>query len=76
MKTIEKILTVLTKNLGLTIMLVLSIVLFAIFSDGLIRGIITAASAFMAYVSIVLLYKEYKHKSAPHSTPKKKRNKK
>ena len=62
MKTIEKILMVLAKNLGLTVVLALSIIMFAIFSDGLIRGAITAVSALMAYVSITLLYKEYKKK--------------
>jgi predicted Na+-dependent transporter len=76
MKTFEKILAVLAKNLGLTVVLALSIILFAIFSDGLIRGAITAVSALMAYVSIVLLYKEFKKQPVQRATTKKKTNKK
>lgn len=72
MKTFEKVLKVLARNLGLTVVLALSIILFAVFSDGLIRGAITAVSALMAYVSIVLLYKEYKKKPAPRKPAKKK----
>ena len=70
MKTLEKILSVLTKNLGYTIVLVLAIVLFAIFSDGLISGIITAVSALIAYACIVALYGEFK-KSSTRSGKKK-----
>jgi len=76
MKTMEKILAVLAKNLGLTVVFALSIILFAVFSDGLIRGAITAVSALMAYVSIVLLYKEFKKTSAPRTPAKKKARKK
>jgi uncharacterized membrane protein YjfL (UPF0719 family) len=60
MKTLNRILGVMTKNLGYTIILLISIALFAIFSDGLLWGLITAASALIAYVCIDLLYKEYK----------------
>lgn len=60
MNTFEKILNVLTKNLGQTVVLALAIVLFAIFSDGLIGGIITAVSAMVGYTCINILYKEYK----------------
>ena len=60
MKTFEKILTTLTRNLGYTIVLVLAIVLFAIFSDGLIPGIITAVSALVGYTCVDMLYKEFK----------------
>ena len=52
MKTLERILAVLTKNLGLTIVLVLAVILFAIFADGLIGGIITAISALLAYTCV------------------------
>ncbi len=74
MKTLEKILSVLVKNLGYTVLLILSIILFAIFSDGLISGIITALSALLAYACIMALYTEFKGhsaKSAPKSTKKK-----
>jgi hypothetical protein len=69
MKTLNKILGVMTKNLGYTIILLISIALFAIFSDGLLRGLITAASALIAYICIDLLYKEYK-KTAPKKKKK------
>mgnify|MGYP003298992055 CR=1 FL=1 len=56
----EKLLNVLSKNLGYTVVLVAAILLFAVFSDGLIAGLITAISALLAYTCIVALYKEYK----------------
>lgn len=71
MKTLERILTTLVKNLGYTIVLVLAIVLFAIFSDGLISGVITAVSALLGYACIRALYSEFK-KSTVKSAPKKK----
>lgn len=69
MNTFEKILKVLSKNLGLTIVFILAIVLFAIFSDGLISGLITAGSAFLAFTSGEMLFKEYK-KPSPKSKKK------
>ncbi len=73
MKTLEKILSVLVKNLGYTVVLVLAIILFAMFSDGLISGIITAISALLAYACIMALVNEFKKEPAPKSTPKKKK---
>ena len=70
MKTLEKILSTLVKNLGYTVVLVLAIILFAIFSDGLISGVITALSALIAYACIMALYGEYK-KSPTKSNKKK-----
>ncbi|MDR0727265.1 MAG: hypothetical protein LBF37_04360 [Rickettsiales bacterium] len=64
MKTFEKIISVLTKNLGYTIVLLIAIALFAIFSDGLLSGLITAASALVAYICVDLLYKEF-NKASP-----------
>ena len=72
MKTLEKILTTLVKNLGYTIVLVLAIILFAIFSDGLISGAITAISALIAYACIVALYREFKKTPAKTKPTKKK----
>lgn len=69
MKTLEKLMNTLSKNLGLTVVLVAAIVLFAIFSDGLLRGLITAASALIAYTCIEMLYKEFK--STPKTVPAK-----
>ena len=72
MQTLEKILSTLVKNLGYTIVLVLAIILFAIFSDGLISGAITALSALIAYACIVALYREFK-KTPAKSKPSKKK---
>ncbi len=60
MNKFEKLMAVLARNLEYTIILFLSIVLFAIFSDGLFAGLITAVSAFLAYVCVDKLYKEFK----------------
>ena len=66
----EKLLNVLSKNLGYTVVLVASVILFAIFSNGLLSGLITAISALLAYTCIVALYKEYKSAPAPKATKK------
>ena len=70
MNIFEKIVNVLARNILYTITLAVAIVLFAIFSDGLMPGLITAASAMIAYVCVELLYKEYKKATAPRSTKK------
>ena len=64
----EKLLNVLSKNLGYTVVFVAAILLFAVFSDGLIAGLITAISALLAYTCIVALYKEYKALPAKKTT--------
>lgn len=56
----ERILNVLTKNMGYALLLVVSLLMFAVFSDGLIPGLITAVSAMLVYACVVALYKEYK----------------
>mgnify|MGYP001027884146 CR=1 FL=1 len=71
MNNFEKILTILAKNLGLTVVLAAAIVLFAVFSDGLISGIITAVSALIGYAAAMMLYREFQHFSAKKSAPKK-----
>lgn len=60
MKTLEKIFNVMIKNVEYTIVLLICILLFSIFSDGLLPGLITAGSALIAYVCIDKLYKEFK----------------
>lgn len=70
MEVINKLITVLARNLGLTIVLIAAIILFAIFSDGLLAGLITALSALIAYTCCELLYRAYKENS-----PAKKRKK-
>ncbi len=72
MNTFEKILNVLAKNLGYTVVLVAAIVLFAVFSGGLISGLITAGSAVIAFTCINLLYKEYSKSPAPKKVAKRK----
>ena len=65
MNTFEKIINVMARNIFYTVILAIAIVLFAIFADGLLPGLITAASALIAYVCIELLYKDYhKHPAA------------
>ncbi len=71
MKVLEKIVNVLARNIMYTITLAVAIVLFAVFSDGLIPGLITAASALVVYVCVEFLYREYKHTSAPRPVPAK-----
>ena len=45
-----------------------AIILFAVFSDGLLAGLITALSALIAYTCCELLYREYR--AAPKSAAK------
>lgn len=72
MKTLEKIINTLARNLGQTVVLVLAIALFAIFSDGLIGGLITAGSALVAYASATMLYRDFKSAPAAKKPAKKK----
>ena len=75
MNTFERILGVFGKNVGYTVVMILAIILFAFFSDGLIPGLISAFSAVIAYACIVMLYKEFKKEFStkkPVSAPVKK----
>ena len=65
MKTLEKIISVLARNLHITAVLAVAIVLFAIFCDGLIGGLITAAAAVVAYTCAEMLYKDFKSAGTP-----------
>lgn len=69
---LEKILNVLSKNMGYTFVLAVAILLFAVFSDGLVAGLITAVSALLAYTCVDALYKEYKAMGQKKATPTKK----
>lgn len=60
MNVFDKLINVLAKNLGYTMVLVAAIILFAVFSDGIIAGAITAVSALIGYACIVQLAREYK----------------
>ena len=68
MNTFERILRVFGKNLGYTIVLIVAVIFFAFFSDGLIYGLITAFSALIAYVCIMMLYKEFKNEFSGKKT--------
>ena len=68
----EKLLSVLAKNLGYTVVLAVAVLLFAVFSDGLIAGLITAVSALRVYTCVQALYKEYQKEGAKKSAPAKK----
>ncbi|MBP5795090.1 MAG: hypothetical protein J6W41_03675 [Alphaproteobacteria bacterium] len=63
MESIKKFINVMGANLGLTIVLFAAIILFAVFSDGLLAGLITALSALIAYTCCELLYREYRASS-------------
>lgn len=58
----KKLLNVLKKNIEYTIILAIAVILFALFSNGLFPGLITALSALVAYVCIEKLYKEFTKK--------------
>lgn len=60
MKTLDRILNVFGKNLGYTLVLIVAIVFFAYFSDGLIPGLLTAFSALVAYICGAGLYRAFK----------------
>ncbi len=60
MKTLDRILNVFGKNLGYTLVLIVAIVFFAYFSDGLIPGLLTAFSALVAYICGAGLYRAFR----------------
>ena len=60
MKTLDRILNVFGKNLGYTLVLIVAIVFFAYFSDGLIPGLLTAFSALVAYICCAGLYRAFR----------------
>lgn len=70
MKALKEMLEVLKQNLVYTIALVIAIVLFAIFSNGLIEGLITAASVLVVYVCADKLYREYTKVNGKKSSKK------
>lgn len=75
MKAFEKLLYVLSNNLGYTVVLSAAIILFTIFSDGLLSGLITAISALLAYTCVVALAREYRKASEKPVTRKKTKKK-
>jgi len=81
MSFFEKLGRVLTKNIVYTVTLVIAFILFLYFAEGdMIGGILTALSALVVYVSVALLYQEYKKmpatKAVAKKTPAKKTKKK
>ena len=72
MKFFEKLGQVLAKNIVYTITLVVAFILFLYFAEGdMIAGILTALSALVVYVSVALLYQEYKKIPNTKTTAKK-----
>ena len=60
-KTFDKIMAVFGKNLAYTIILIIAIIFFVYFSDGdIIKGIVAALSALIAFICIMALYYEFK----------------
>ena len=60
MNTFEKIMNVFGKNLGYTIVLIVAVIFFAYFSDGLIPGLLTAVSALVVYICGTGLYRAFR----------------
>lgn len=60
MKTFEKILHILSKNIVATIIFIVAIVFFVAFSDGVLSGLISAFGAVVACFCGVILYNEIK----------------
>ena len=66
MKTLQKIIDVLAKNIGITLVLILAFIFFVWSCQGrLLAGLITAFAALIVYISISMLYHEYKKGSKP-----------
>lgn len=67
----KKLLDVLGENIGYTVVLVLAIILFFIFSGSLVKGLITAFSAVIAYACIVALFRAYRATPTTKTSKKK-----
>lgn len=71
MKFFDKLFTVLVKNSIYSIVLLAAFILFMHFADGhFLNGILTAVSALVMYVCIVLLYQEFKKTPDPKKPAK------
>ena len=68
----DKWASVLSKNLGYTIAMIIAIIFFCYFSEGIIEGLIAAVAAMIACMCGVELYGEYKHTPAKKQVPAKK----
>lgn len=70
MKTLKKLIDVLAKNIGITLVLILAVIFFIWSCQGrLLAGLITAFAALIIYMSASMLYHEFKK---PSSKSKKK----
>ena len=70
MKTLKKMIDVMAKNLGITLVLILALIFFIWSCQGrLLAGLITAFAALIVYISASMLYHEFK-KPASKSTKK------
>lgn len=70
MNTFNKLVNVLTKNIGITLVLILAFIFFMWSCQGrLFSGLITAFAALIVYISVSMLYHEFK--KAPKKSRKK-----
>ena len=70
MNFFEKLGKVLMNNIAYTVILVVALILFLYFAEGdLIAGVLTALSALVIYVCVLLLYQEYKKMPASGRAP-------
>ena len=61
MNTLKKLLDVMAKNIGITLVLIMAIIFFVWSCDGqLLSGLITAFAALIVYISASMLYHEFK----------------
>ena len=69
MKTLKKLMDVMAKNIGITLVLILAIIFFVWSCNGhLLSGLITAFAALIVYISASMLYHEFQ--KAPKSKKK------
>ena len=64
MKTLKKMIDVMAKNIGITLVLILALIFFVWSCEGhLLSGLITAFAALIVYISASMLYHEFKKPS-------------
>ena len=57
----DKWMNVFKKNMGYTIVMLVAIVFFVYFSEGVIEGLIAAVAAMLAFTCGAMLYKQYQN---------------
>lgn len=60
MKTLKKLMDVMAKNIGITLVLIMAIIFFVWSCQGrLLSGLITAFAALIVYIAASMLYHEF-----------------